>query len=161
MARLSIRSIVAVCTFLLVALCIGTLSYQIDGLGPFSTSDSTSPLNPEYEFTYNHTISSIVFLIIGLILPFIGFIIKKRSTSKENFNKKLEIIDHLIVFAVGLVFSIGLMMSGMTRRINILEFLWIGNRWNPQLLFVLGFGLAFNILSFQYMIRSRKAPFLG
>lgn len=80
MARLSIRSIVAVSTFLLVALGIGTLSYQIDGLGPFSTNNPTSPLNPEYEFTYNHTISSIVFLIIGLILPFIGFIIKKRST---------------------------------------------------------------------------------
>lgn len=34
-ARFSIRSFVAVCTFLLTAIAIGTIAFQADGLGPF------------------------------------------------------------------------------------------------------------------------------
>lgn len=69
-----------------------------------------------------------------------------------------QIRDLAIVFIVGLLFSVGLMMAGMTRRINILEFLWIGNSWNPQLMFVLGCGVTVNLFTFQYMIRHRKTP---
>ena len=42
-ARLSVRSFVAVGTFLFTAVAIGTLAYQIDGLGPFENDASLSP----------------------------------------------------------------------------------------------------------------------
>lgn len=77
MARLSVRSFVAVGTFLCTAIAIGTLAYQISGLGPFQNDDS---LNPESSFNYNHNISSYVFLVVGIALPIIGFIIKKNQT---------------------------------------------------------------------------------
>ena len=49
----------------------------------------------------------------------------------------------------------------MCRRINILSFLWIGEDWNPSLLFVLGAGLIVGLISFNYMIRVKKTPMYG
>jgi len=43
MARLSIRSFVAVGTFLSTAVVIGTISYQANGLGPFDNDPSLNP----------------------------------------------------------------------------------------------------------------------
>ena len=54
-----------------------------------------------------------------------------------------------------------MIVSGMTRRINILQFLWMGKDWNPSLLFVLGCGVLVNLITFNYMIRVRKAPVFG
>jgi uncharacterized membrane protein YedE/YeeE len=48
LARLSIRSFVAVVTFLVSGFAIATIIYYAGGLGPF-TDDSYSP-----NFTYNH-----------------------------------------------------------------------------------------------------------
>ncbi len=117
-------------------------------------------MNPEKDFHYDHIASSYVFLGIGVILPIIGFIVKKKTTAEDIMNVRFQVRDQLIVFLVGVLFAIGLMMSGMTRRINILQFLWIGNSWNPQLLFVLGAGVVFNFITFQYMIRQRKNPLI-
>jgi uncharacterized membrane protein YedE/YeeE len=52
---------------------------------------------------------------------------------------------------VGLIFAIGLMVSGMSRRVNILQFLQINNNWNPSLMFVLCCGLLVNSITFAIM----------
>lgn len=57
----------------------------------------------------------------------------------------------MITFTVGLIFAIGLMVSGMSRRLNILQFLQLNDKWNPALLFVLGFGLFVNFITFTIM----------
>lgn len=49
----------------------------------------------------------------------------------------------------------------MVRRINILQFLWMGVDWNPSLLFVLGCGVIINLIVFNYMIRVKKTPIYG
>lgn len=54
----------------------------------------------------------------------------------------------------------GLMVSGMTRRINILGFLQLNDKWNPALLFVLGCGLGVNVVSFTIM-RKRGNSYNG
>jgi uncharacterized membrane protein YedE/YeeE len=69
--------------------------------------------------------------------------------------------DQLIVFLVGLVFGCGLLVSGMVRRTNIINFLALTKDWNPSLMFVLGAGLAVNMVTFTYMIKVRKEPFFG
>lgn len=75
--RFSLRSMVAVSTFLLVGVGMSTLSYYV-GLGPFVSQDSNSSLSPE--INYNHTASAIFFLVFGLLLPAIGFwMVKKNS----------------------------------------------------------------------------------
>ena len=63
----------------------------------------------------------------------------------------------MIVFVVGVLFSVGLMVSGMSRRANILHFLQINNSWNPALLFVLGSGLIINIITFTIMRKRKNA----
>jgi len=62
----------------------------------------------------------------------------------------------LVLFLVGLIFGAGLIVSGMVRRSNIINFLALGKDWNPSLMFVLGCGLAVNLIFFTYMIRVRK-----
>ncbi len=52
------------------------------------------------------------------------------------------------------------MVSGMSRRQNILQFLQINENWNPALLFVLTFGLLVNIFTFSYM-RKRQYSLVG
>ena len=62
-------------------------------------------------------------------------------------------IDQAIVFLVGILFASGLMLAGMSRRINIIQFLQINQYWDPALLFVLGCGLAVNLVTFTLMRR--------
>lgn len=73
MARLSIRSLVAVITFLLSGMIIATINYYTQGLGPF-TDDDYSPI-----FTYNHDITAVISIILGLILPFIGLYLRFKD----------------------------------------------------------------------------------
>lgn len=69
--------------------------------------------------------------------------------------------DHLISLSVGLIFGAGLVVAGMARRKNIMGFLEMGTDWNPSLLFVLGCGVVFNLIVFNYMIRIRKVPYFA
>ena len=41
----------------------------------------------------------------------------------------------------GILFGVGLVVSGMAEPENVLAFLVIGSQWNPSLLFVIGSGL--------------------
>jgi len=67
----------------------------------------------------------------------------------------------MIVFLTGLIFGAGLLVAGMVRRSNIIMFLALGKDWNPSLIFVLGCGLAVNLVFFTYMIKVRKEPIIG
>lgn len=67
--------------------------------------------------------------------------------------KKQIVIDQLITFLVGAIFGCGLLLSGMVRRANIIEFLQLNNGWNPSLLFVLGCGVGVNLITFSYMLK--------
>lgn len=106
--RFSLRSIVAVCTFISAAIGISTLSYYA-GLGPFVNDASLSP-----QINYDHQASAIVVMVIGILLPIFGFFIAKSNIS--GFEACEQLKDQVVVFVVGILFAIGLMASGMTRR---------------------------------------------
>lgn len=72
MSRFSIRSFVAVGVFLLTAIGISNFAKHV-GIPLLVDDDSLSP-----KIEYNHTISSIIFLIIGIILPVVGYILAKK-----------------------------------------------------------------------------------
>lgn len=66
----------------------------------------------------------------------------------------------LSAFAVGLIFGIGLIVSGMTDPSKIIGFLNLAGPWDPSLALVMGGAVAVGLLAFQFA-RRRTAAFLG
>jgi uncharacterized membrane protein YedE/YeeE len=62
-----------------------------------------------------------------------------------------------VSFAVGLVFGIGLCISGMTEPAKVLGFLDLGGLWDPSLAFVMGGAVAVGLLAFGLAKRRRVA----
>jgi hypothetical protein len=67
-------------------------------------------------------------------------------------------MKNLIAFAAGLVFAVGLGISGLTRPDVILGFLDFSGDWNPAMLFVMAAGSGVYGLAWRL---KRKAPALG
>lgn len=63
-------------------------------------------------------------------------------------------------FAVGLVFGLGLILSGMTDPAKVLGFLDLAGRWDPSLLFVMGGAIAVAAIGFA-LARKRGQALLG
>jgi len=66
----------------------------------------------------------------------------------------------LSAFAVGLIFGIGLIVSGMTDPSKIIGFLNLAGPWDPSLALVMGGAVAVGLMAFQFA-RRRTAAFLG
>lgn len=65
-----------------------------------------------------------------------------------------------VAFACGLLFALGLAISGMTHPTKILAFLDFAGAWDPSLVFVMGGGVLVNVLLFRVALR-RGAPLLA
>ena len=70
---------------------------------------------------------------------------------------------NFLSFAVGLVFGIGLCISGMTHPNKVLGFLDLAGAWDPSLAFVIAGALAIGFVGFSLAKRRRRdvlgAPF--
>jgi hypothetical protein len=62
---------------------------------------------------------------------------------------------NIIALVTGLIFGLGLAISGMTHTEIVLGFLDVAGQWNPSLLFVLGGAVSVTVASFQLI---RKLP---
>lgn len=60
----------------------------------------------------------------------------------------------------GLLFGIGLMVSGMANPAKVLGFLDLAGRWDPSLAFVMAGAIAIGSLAF-FIAKRRKHSFLG
>jgi uncharacterized membrane protein YedE/YeeE len=65
-----------------------------------------------------------------------------------------------IAFVSGLLFAIGLGISGMTHPAKVLAFLDFTGDWDPSLALVMGGGVLVNLVFFQLALR-RGAPLLA
>lgn len=65
-----------------------------------------------------------------------------------------------VAYASGLLFALGLGVSGMTRPSKVLGFLDVTGDWDPSLALVMGSGVLFNLVVFQLALR-RGAPWLA
>lgn len=63
-------------------------------------------------------------------------------------------------FAAGLVFGVGLILSGMTDPGKVLGFLDIAGEWDPSLAFVMGGAILVGFFAFAFA-RRRASTFLG
>lgn len=69
-------------------------------------------------------------------------------------------MNALAAFAAGLLFGLGLVISGMADPSKVIAFLDVTGRFDPSLLVVMGSGLA--VSAFAYAIaRRRSASYLG
>jgi uncharacterized membrane protein YedE/YeeE len=66
----------------------------------------------------------------------------------------------LISFAIGLIFGVGLYVSGMTQPSKVLGFLDIFGDWDPSLAFVMAGAVAVGLVAFS-VARRRSRTFLG
>ena len=65
-----------------------------------------------------------------------------------------------ILFAVGLVFGMGLYLSGMTQPSKVQGFLDIFGHWDPSLAFVMAGAITVGFLAFS-VVKRRSRTFLG
>lgn len=63
-------------------------------------------------------------------------------------------------FAVGLIFGIGLILSGMTDPGKVLGFLDLAGLWDPSLAFVMGGAILVGLMAFA-VAKQRTRSFLG
>ncbi|QOY92749.1 YeeE/YedE family protein [Massilia sp. UMI-21] len=66
----------------------------------------------------------------------------------------------LMAFIVGLVFGIGLIVSGMTDPAKVLGFLDLAGNWDPSLAFVMGGAILVGLVAFRIAGR-RERSLLG
>ena len=66
----------------------------------------------------------------------------------------------LMSFLTGLVFGLGLILSGMTDPSKVIGFLDLAGNWNPSLAFVMGGAVLVGSIAFQFA-KSRRKAWLG
>ena len=64
---------------------------------------------------------------------------------------------YLVSFGVGLIFSIGLGISGMTQPQKVIGFLDLFGKWDPSLMFVMVGAIAVHFILYK-IIRKRPSP---
>jgi uncharacterized protein len=69
-------------------------------------------------------------------------------------------MNRIVEFAVGLLFGLGLILSGMTDPGKVLGFLDLAGAWDPSLAFVMGGAIGVAFIAFA-VARNRTTTFLG
>jgi len=69
-------------------------------------------------------------------------------------------LKHIVPLLAGVLFGIGLAVSGMTDTRVVLGFLDLAGDWNPALMFVMGGALAVTVPGFHLLLKKRNAPLL-
>ena len=68
-------------------------------------------------------------------------------------------MKNLSAFGAGLLFGIGLWLSGMANPQKVLDFLDVAGNWDPSLLLVMGGAVAVTAVSFRPLIRKQQIGF--
>lgn len=66
----------------------------------------------------------------------------------------------LTAYLIGLVFGLGIVISGMANPAKVLNFFDVAGTWDPSLIFVMGGALAVTALGYRLVLR-RPAPVLA
>jgi uncharacterized membrane protein YedE/YeeE len=66
----------------------------------------------------------------------------------------------LMAFLTGLIFGLGLILSGMTNPAKVIGFLDVAGAWNPSLLFVMGGAIFIAAIAF-HLVNIRPKSLLG
>ena len=83
------------------------------------------------------------------------FVISFKSMSQNT-----SVFSNLSEYLIGVLFGLGLMISGMTNPAKILAFLDLAGAWDPSLIFVMGGAVLVGLIAF-YLAKNRTQSFLG
>lgn len=146
--RLSLRSFVAVGTFMGTAVAIATLRLYEPFLNSTDTADDT------FVEVYSHCAQAVMCALFLTVAILVVYGLVKGEKTSERY-------DPLVSFLVGALFGIGLLLSGMCRRTKIKNFLSLGDGWDPSLMFVMASAVSINFVTFHFMLNSPKVPLLA
>lgn len=66
----------------------------------------------------------------------------------------------IVMYLIGLIFGVGISISGMANPAKVLNFFDVAGTWDPSLIFVMGGALVVTFLGYRIVLR-RPAPLLG
>ncbi|CAE7384457.1 unnamed protein product [Symbiodinium sp. CCMP2592] len=141
--RLAPRSWIAVPTFMGVAaatVAVTRHAAKLDASGPWGVAELQWP--PKWEFPLAAALSSLALAALALFLP----------------SKPRSFVSPL---ACGMIFGLGLGVSGMTSQAKVLDFLDFGGTWDPSLAFVMGLGLCVSFPAFLVAENEDRKPLCG
>jgi len=134
MARLSIRSIVAVLVFLGTAIATSSILYRV---AKITDQDENGQLDDPLQWVF------ILFVVLSITSVLVPLFIRTQ--------KWKEIVAS--VFA-GFVFSFGLILAGMAQRAKVLNFLLLGSpNWDYSLVLVLGCAVVLCFVLFRIILK--------
>jgi len=90
-------------------------------------------------------------------------------TTHQKHAAPSRVVALVSAFAAGLLFALGLVVSGMTQPAVVLGFLdvsallkgvkpWVGTGWDPSLAFVMGGALLVTVFAFRITPRAERKP---
>jgi uncharacterized protein len=68
---------------------------------------------------------------------------------------------NIVSLIAGLLFALGLVLSGMTQPAKVIGFLDITGKWDPSLAFVMGGALMVTLIAFAVTPRAGKRPWFA
>jgi uncharacterized protein len=71
-----------------------------------------------------------------------------------------SVFSNMSEYLIGVLFGLGLMISGMTNPAKITAFLDLAGPWDPSLLFVMGGAVLVGLIAF-YLAKKRTESFFG
>ena len=75
-------------------------------------------------------------------------------------SQNTSVFSNASEYLIGVLFGLGLMISGMTNPAKILAFLDLSGAWDPSLIFVMGGAVLVGLIAF-YLAKNRTQSFLG
>ncbi len=69
-------------------------------------------------------------------------------------------MPYLVVYLAGLLFGLGIMISGMANPAKVINFFDVFGTWDPSLIFVMGGALLTTLLGYRVVL-ARERPWLG
>ncbi|QDC11372.1 YeeE/YedE family protein [Oceanicola sp. D3] len=64
---------------------------------------------------------------------------------------------HILIYLIGLIFGLGISISGMANPAKVINFFDVAGSWDPSLIFVMGGALVFTLIGYRLVFR-RAAP---
>ena len=84
----------------------------------------------------------------------------RTELSRDSSVKNSGAMKTAAGYAAGLIFGLGLAISGMTDPARVLGFLDVAGAWDPTLMFVLGGAVVTTFIGYRLVFK-RSAPLLG
>lgn len=71
----------------------------------------------------------------------------------------MAIVKFLAVYAIGVIFGLGIVLGGMANPAKVINFFDIAGAWDPSLAFVMGGALLTTMVGYRFVLRSNRPLF--